>query len=108
MKPETRLIRLLNQVKKKYKIHDKFKIRINHKESKDRRAPFMDISFGKIPTITVYINKVPARFEKINDSYLKRNLAHELIHHLVDKYRKEKDSKKLKHILKLIDRMIDC
>ena len=68
----------------------------------------MEISFGKVPTITVYINKVPARFEKINDNYLKRYLTHELIHHLVDKYRKEKDSKKLKNILKLIDRMIDC
>ncbi len=107
MKPKTRLIRLLNQVKKKYKITDKIKIRVSIRDPKKRKDPFMEISFGKIPIITVYVNKFNTRFEKISDYHLSNFLVHELIHYVVHECVNHKNPKQVRGALILIDRMID-
>ena len=107
MKPKTRLTRLLNQVKRKYKITNKFKIRVSTRDPKKRKDPFMEISFGKIPTIIVYVNKFHTRFEKIPDYHLRRFLVHELIHYVVHECVNDKNPKQIRGALILIDRMID-
>lgn len=109
MKPETRIKLLLNQIKRKYNIHNNFRIKINNKKPKSKLSPFMEIEFYKTkdPIINVYINRLSYRFEKISNSLIKNTLAHELIHFIVDKNIKEKDHKKLKEALKMIERLID-
>ncbi len=107
MGPEARLERLLNQVKKKYKINAQFKIKISKKVKTTKHDPYMEILFLKTPTINVYINKFLTRFEKIPDNSLKRILVHELIHFVIHEGVKSKNIKQLRNALRLVDRMID-
>ena len=109
MKPETRIKKLFNRIKRKYKISQKFKFKINSKKPKSKLSPFMEIKFYKTkdPIINVYINRLSYRFEKISDNYIRNTLAHELAHFIVDKNLKEKDHKKLREALKMIERLID-
>jgi len=108
MKPETRIKRFLNEIKRKYGIKDKINIRIIKKENKRRHKPLMEIDLNNTPTIYVNVNNHYIRFEKLGNHLLKNSIAHELIHFLIYKCQKEKDPKKLHKILKLIDRLIDC
>lgn len=106
MKPETRVKRLLNQVKREYNIKDKFNIRVIKGKTKPKHL--MTIEQNKIPLIRVYINNWSLRFENLSDRHIKHGLAHELVHFLIHKHKKEEDPKKLTNTLKLINEMIDC
>ena len=109
MNHETRVKRLFNQVKRKHNIKDEFRLKISKKEPKDRRHSFMQIDFykTKVPLITVFVNKPYTRFEKISDRAIKNTLAHELVHHIVNKNLSQRNSKILRDALRLIDRLID-
>lgn len=107
MKPEIRINRLLNQLKKKYDIKDRIKIRIIKKEFSIKGfKPFMTIYCNKTPIIIeVFINNVDIKFDKISDGNLKKMLAHELVH-LLCKVKSKDPEVLIKTILK-INHLID-
>jgi len=106
MKPEIRVNRLLNQLKKKYDIKDKINIKIIKKEFSIKGfKPFMTIHCSKTPTIGVFINNVDIRFDKISDGSLKKMLGHELVH-LLCKVKNKDPEVLMKTILK-INKIID-
>ena len=98
MKQEIRVKRLLGKIKDKYKIKDKIHIKIIDKEVKGKSRRYMVLSITKAGEITikVFVNNFVRKFEKINDAIISEILAHEIVHLLVYKNRKEKDPEKLR------------
>ena len=108
MNHKARVVTLLNELRKKYDIKDEFNVRIIQKEHKRRPKPFMEIDYaGKVPTIYIFVNNSWYRFEKQSNNFIKRSLAHEIVHFLCYKSLKETNPKNLIKTLKLIDSIID-
>lgn len=115
MNQEIRVKRLLNKVKKQYSIKGKIDLRFMKKEvtlvsaDKKKVIPFMYLEYysDKSCRICVCPQNSVYRFEKIEDKRIERSLAHEITHLLISQHSKEKDPKKLRNILNLIDRIID-
>ena len=109
MKQDIRVKKLLSELKEKYKIRDKIYIKIINKEitGKSRRYMLLSITkSGKI-TIKVFVNNFVRKFEKISDATISEILAHEIVHLLIYQNKKEKNPKKLREVLKIIDSLID-
>ena len=116
MKTETRIKRLLNKAKKKFKITGKIKVIIKQKE---KRVGGDYVGMGMVmdnynKTLVVYEKNLIKHykvksFDKIFNYEINKHLGHELTHYLIDlqKRKEQTNNKELMKALKKIDMLID-